>query len=153
MTPLEIRQVTDTELRWISNQLEAGRGFVARYAPEYAGKDLGLEALDAAWSSWMATSPTDTSDINNAINTIGISFGSLLIDSGEFKWCIAKDDWGTDLAVHALPERGDVLVYPANFVSKRWEDRTTDFLANGFLQILDHVCNLRKEWDKAKPAK
>ncbi len=100
----------------------------------------------------MATFPTNTDDINYAINCIGIPFGSLLVQTGEFEWCIASDDWGTDLAVRGLPGRGDVLVYPADFVSKRWESRTTDFLTDAFSQIIRHLSKTRQEWDAARPS-
>ena len=143
------QQITDAELQWIESQLATGRKFVAQYSSHDG--DLSIEALDAAWTAWIATSPSDTDDINHAINCIGIPFGSLLIATGEFDWCIASDDWGTDLAVRALPGRGDVLVYPADFVSKRWEERTTDFLADAFPQILEHVSTTRREWDESKP--
>lgn len=150
-TPI-IQPVTDAELLWINNQIEAARSFVARHSPPHADYNLNLEALDAAWNSWMATSPTNKEDINHAINCIGIPFGALLVQTGEFAWCIAADDWGTDLAVHALPDRGDVLIYPADFVSKRWESRTTGFLVDAFSQIIGHVAKTRREWDAAKPS-
>ena len=153
MTAPIIKQVTDPELSWINSQIEAARSFVARYSPNHTVDDLSLETLNAAWSLWMATVPTNTDDINHAINCIGIPFGSLLVQTDEFTWCIAADDWGTDLAVRALPERGDILVYPADFVSKRWESRTTDFLTDAFAQIIEHVVKTRREWDEAKPSK
>ena len=100
----------------------------------------------------MSTFPTSTEEINHAINCVGIRFGSLLVETGEFAWCIASDDWGMDLAVRALPDRGDILVYPADFVSKRWESRTTDFLAGAFSQIIAHVSKTRQEWAAARPS-
>ncbi len=153
MTAPSIKQVTDAEIVWINSQIEAARSFVARYSSPHVDGNLNLDALDAAWSSWMATVPTNTEEINHTVNCIGIPFGSLLVQTGEFTWCIAADDWGTDLAVRALPDRGDVLVYPADFVSKRWESRTTDFLKDTFGQIMEHVSSTRQEWDAAKPPK
>ncbi|MDP1588227.1 MAG: DUF3806 domain-containing protein [Prosthecobacter sp.] len=144
MTKPTFQQITDAELQWIESQLAAGKNFVAHYSSRH--RDLSLEALDEAWTAWMATSQSDADEINHAINCIGIPFGSLLISTGEFAWCIASDDWGTDLAVRALPDRGDVLVYPADFVSKRWESRTTDFLVAAFPQIMEHVSQLRQKW-------
>lgn len=145
MTPPSFQPITGAELNWIENQLTAGANFAKEFAPHF--NDRSLEALDAAWSAWMATAPSDTDEINHAINCVGIPFGSLLTATGEFEWCIASDEWGTDLAVRALPNRGDVTVYPADFVSKRWESGTTDFLVHAFPQIMEHVAEMRQDWD------
>ena len=142
------QDITGAELRWINGQLSTGRIFVGQYAPEF--RDFGLAALDTAWAAWMAKSPSDVDDINHAINSVGIPFGSLLVASGEFTLCIASDDWGTDLAIRALPDHGDVLIYPADFVSKRWESRTTDFLVDCFAEIMEHVSRTREEWRLTK---
>jgi hypothetical protein len=143
------QQITDAERQWIEGQLAAAASFVAQYSSQQ--QDLSLEVLDQAWSAWMATSATDINEINNAINCVGIPFGSMFVATGEFEWCIATDDWGTDLAVRALPGRGDILIYPSDFVSKRWETPTTNFLADAFPRIMDHVSATRQQWDDAKP--
>jgi hypothetical protein len=64
------------------------------------------------------------------------------VDRAGFEWTIAADDHGTDLAVRALPGRGDVLVYPANFVAKRWERRESNFLAASFQAIRENVAGI-----------
>jgi hypothetical protein len=149
MKPPRFQQITQAEREWIDAQLAAGREFVQRYSPEHSTTDLA--ALDSAWSSWIATSPEDIDEINHAINSVGIPFGLILTQTGDFEWCISTDDWGTDLAVRALPDRGDVLVYPADFVSKRWESRTTDFLEDAFPQIMGQVEQIRRDWGTARP--
>jgi hypothetical protein len=141
-----IKSISEAEAQWIQEQMRAGAQFVAEFTNQTGSVD-SLADLDAAWAAWMDTSPTDLEDINHAINCTGIPFGSLLVGTGQFSWCIASDEWGTDLAVRALPDRGDVLVYPADFVSKRWESRTTDFLADAFPQILEHVAKTKQDWD------
>jgi len=151
MNSATFQDATPFELEWISEQLASGVKFVKKYAPEIAGQDLTLEALDAAWSAWIATDPSGSEDISSAINSVGIPFGAILVEGGVFSWCIATDDYGTDLAVRALPNRGDVLIYPADFVSKRWEERVTDFLVGAYPQIIQHVESLKAEWDEAKP--
>ena len=67
-------------------------------------------------------------DPNGLINAIGIAFGQVLVDRLGFRWVIATDDYGTDLGVVAAEGTGDVLVYPANFVAKRFEERRTGFI-------------------------
>jgi len=64
------------------------------------------------------------------------------VDGAGFQWTIATDNYGTDLAVLALPGGGDVLVYPANFVAKRWERRASNFLATSVRAIQQDVARV-----------
>lgn len=148
MTKPTFQEISDAERQWIENQIATGGDYVARYASHEG--DLTLESLDSAWAAWMATAPSAVNEINDVINCIGIPFGAILVATREFEWCIATDDWGTDLAVRALPGQGDVLVYPTDFVSKRWQSRSTDFLVGAFPQIINQVAHLRQEWDAAR---
>jgi hypothetical protein len=120
------------EREWIATQLENAAQLVASFAPEDAGGPITLKSLDRTWEAWLATSPTEVEEINGVINCIGVQFGQILVDKAGFEWTIASDEAGTDLAVRALPNRADVLMYPANFVAKRWESRETGFLNAGF---------------------
>jgi hypothetical protein len=85
-------------------------------------------------------------DVNATINIIGIRFGQFLVDELGFRWTIATDGDASDLAVLALPGRGDVVVYPANFVAKRWEKRESNFLAAAFDWIRDQKTALEADW-------
>ena len=91
--------------------------------------------------------PSDTDDINGAINAVGIAFGSILVEKQGFNWTIATDEHGTDLAIRALPDKGDVVVFPANFVAKRWDRRERDFLVTGFEEISRYRKKLHAEWE------
>jgi hypothetical protein len=57
-------------------------------------------------------------------------------------WVIASGKNGSDLAVYGLPGKGDVLVYPANFVAKRWERREKNFL-----NLRTISASLLENWD------
>jgi hypothetical protein len=63
------------------------------------------------------------------------------------RWVIVHDDAGTDLAVLGFPGRGDVLIYPANFVAKRWERREVDFLERSYRRIEDDVRQLMESYE------
>ncbi len=141
--------ITETERAWIEAQTALGYQLVSEYSPSDAHNQLCPQALDRAWTSWLAKDIDDAECINQVINGIGTCFGILLVNTGVFEWTIATDDFGTDLAVRALPERGDVVVFPANFVSKRWERKESAFLADGYRSILKYVENLKKEWDES----
>ena len=139
-------------MAWIKTQLENASKFVERFSPDDAKQPLTLAALDRAFAAWIASKPTDRDLINAVINYVGIAFGQALIDGIGFHWVIATDEQGSDLAVYAFPERGDVLVYPANFVAKRWERRETDFLENAYQQIGHHVRKVFREWQSSPKA-
>jgi len=139
--------LTTTEFDWINQQLEAARSFIAEFSPSDAWNPIRLEALDRAFGNWLDTQPQDGDEINGAINAVGVAFGSLLVEQQGFSWTIASDDQGTDLAVRALPNRGDVVVFPANFVAKRWDRRERDFLVHGFEEISNYKHKLRAEWE------
>lgn len=140
-----LEPLTDAEYQWIEYQLSAGVEFVSNYAPEY--EEVSLEALDAGWEAWLSTEVSDVNEINQAINCVGITFGSVLVATGEFEWCIATDEEGTDLVIRALPDQGDVLVYPANFVAKRWESKVTNFLVSSYYNTMQVVEEMRAEYE------
>ena len=142
--------LTEGERGWITQQLAAARKFVATMSPADAHQPLTLEALDRAFAAWMPRAANDTVQVNAAINAVGIQFGQFLVDGAEFEWIIATDNCGTDLAIRALPGRGDVLVYPANFVAKRWERRESNFLAVCFKAICNDVATAAARWSREK---
>jgi hypothetical protein len=147
--------LADSERAWIAQQLEGARLFVAAMSPADADKPITLEALDRAFAAWLPQAGNDTNQINGTINVVGIQFGQFLVDAIGFEWTISTDSHGTDLAVRALPGQGDVLVYPANFVAKRWERRESNFLVASFGAIRENVAaiaagnstgNKRRPW-------
>jgi hypothetical protein len=127
---------SEKEQAWIEEQLQNATEFVSALSPEDSGEPLTLGALDRAFARWMATEATDNAaEANRIINSVGIAFGRHLVESLGLRWVIATDQHGSDLAVFGLPGTGDVLVYPANFVAKRWERRETNFLEGAFGRI------------------
>src|SRR5215470_15645474 len=117
----KIEPLNASEEAWVRTQLENAATFVQTFSPADAQQPLTLAALDRAFAAWLASEPTEVPLINATINHVGIAFGQALVDGLELQWVIATDEYGTDLVVYGLPQRGDVLVYPANFVAKRWE--------------------------------
>jgi hypothetical protein len=110
---------------------------------------LPLGALDRAYAAWVASGPSDGNQINATINAVGIAFGRFLVDEVGFKWVIATDQYGSDLAIYVLPGSGDALVYPANFVAKRWEHRETNFLQRSYEQIASQIESVKRQWGSA----
>jgi hypothetical protein len=144
--------VREAERSWIRLHIKKAGAFVSTFSPADAGDPIRLEALDRAFGKWMSTQPREVEDINDAINAVGIAFGSILVEKHGLSWTIASDDQGADLAVRALPDAGDVVVFPANFVAKRWDRKERDFLVRGAEEIACYVRKLRSEWEEYRKA-
>jgi Domain of unknown function (DUF3806) len=149
----KLDKLTPKEEAWIASQLESAAKLVEIFHPDQAGQPITLAALDSAFAGFVAGNSDDIDAINGVINVVGTSFGQFLVDNVGLKWVIATDDEGSDLAVYGLPNKGAVLVYPANFVAKRWERRETNFLENSYQQIAEQMKALGNQAprEKSKP--
>jgi len=143
----KIDSLNEKEVDWLQSQREGASKFVKEFSPSDSEMPLTLGALDRAFANWMSSDPRPES-INDGITYVGIAFGQTLVDGLGLNWVFATDDQGTDLAVYGLPGRGDVLIYPANFVAKRWERRETNFLEWSYEQIAADIRALVKSWEK-----
>jgi hypothetical protein len=141
VTP-KIEQLLEKERAWIEAQLQGASKLVETYLPETTGQPVTLAALDQAFAVWLAGNPEDTQIINSVINRVGVAFGQFLVEGFGFSWVIATDEHGSDLAVHGLPGKGDVLVYPVSFVAKQWDRRETHFLESFYQQIAEQIRSL-----------
>jgi hypothetical protein len=131
--------LSDEDWAWLQNQLEAAPLFVEAFAPDEAGRPVTLRSLDRAFAAWLGRGTRDGDEINGTINVVGLRFGQFLVDEAGFEWVVAEDERGAELAIRALPGRGDVLVYPANFVAKRWKRRESNFLVAAFGAIREQT--------------
>jgi hypothetical protein len=140
MTP-RIEPLGDSERRWIEAHLRIARSFVAEYAHVETESLPTPEAIDSAWSAWLPH--WEVQDPNHIINAVGMTIGEHLIAELGLEWVLATDEYGTELAVHGEPS--NVLVFPANLVGKRFESRTTNFIAPLLKQMCEDVRKLRKD--------
>jgi hypothetical protein len=140
----KISQLNENEKAWIKGYLDVAVSFVDTYAPTGNNDPLSLSSMDSAFAAWIATKPTDGVLINDIVNAIGMAFGTKLVDGLGFQWVVASDNQGTEMAVYALPGKGDVLVYPANFVAKRWEKREINFLEPSYQKISEDLARLKQ---------
>lgn len=129
------------EREWVSIQMQVLEEVMRAYSPADVGLPLSAAALDRAFAAWLPQAGDDLGFINSVINAIGVGFGSLLVNAG-FDWVIATDEQGSDLAVRALPDTADVLVYPANFVAKRFQSCETGFLEDAHDRMVAKVREL-----------
>ena len=143
----QITSLSEAEKAWIADQYKNAIEFVRSFCPEDPQSSLTLRALDRAFSYWQKdASSSDIDRANRIINAVGVAFGQCLVDGLELQWAIATDEDGPDLAVHGLPGTGEIVIYPANFVAKRWERRESDFLEPSYLQIASDVQKIKNQW-------
>ncbi len=161
--PQRIEELNDAERNLLMSNVAAARRLVADFAPENESRQFDAGILDRTYAAWLATGESDGNRINQVINAIGSAFGQMLVDTAGFRWVVATDQYGCEMAILALPGRGDVLVYPANLVVKRWESRQTCFLLPLFKVVTQQVRDLeanrpgsspqlRKKMDELGPA-
>jgi hypothetical protein len=140
--------LNEAEVAWIKIQLENASQFIEAFSPSHAHKAMTLSALDGAFAAWIASEPTETGLVNAVINYVGIAFGQALVDGVGLNWVVATDEQNSELAVYGFPGQGDILIYPANFVAKRWERREINFLEKAYNQIGYDVRTLFRHWQR-----
>ena len=135
----DIRPITEKEETWIEARLEEARAFVEMHSPGDAGQLLGIDALDRALAGWVALGETDPEKVAPAIDVVAVTFGRFLVRSLDFSWVMVTGEQGAELALHGLPGRGDVLIFPQDLVGKRCRKGEKDFLKATFRQISQHI--------------
>ena len=137
-----VKPPTDAEREWLRRQLAAADQFVADYGSRR--HPAGVDALDHAWASWLDRQSVDPEDPDTVINAVGVAFGQALVDALEgFEWVSVENQDGADLAVYGLPGAGDVLVYPANVVARRYEDSENRFLCAAYDAMVAEIEQMR----------
>jgi hypothetical protein len=133
-----------SELEWIRGRLYE----VRQLAPiDGADDDDGLspEDLDAgfeAWMrDWMMTPQRVRSSASPAVKAFSVAFGQILVDRLSLEWALVTDQNTTDLAVRGQP--GDIVLFPARLVAKRFEARATGFFRPLYDSIREQVAQVR----------
>jgi hypothetical protein len=143
--------LNDAEREWLASCMRHTEQLVAAYSPTDSCLPFDPHVLDRTYAAWLATGEMDAGRINQVINSIGSSFGQLLVDSAGFNWVVATDQHGTDMALLALAGKGDVLVYPTHMIAKRWQTRETGFLAPLFEVVTKQVRDVASHWPDLPP--
>ncbi|MEO1245617.1 MAG: DUF3806 domain-containing protein [Pseudomonadota bacterium] len=119
---------------WVRQRLE----LLAEY---YSSLDVPMsnpvcaKSLDELWVAWKAAGITDSKAIDSFLNCFGIGFGQLLIDDLGFEWAYLEDEYGTDIAVRALPGTADTRIAPLHFVLRRWESNEGRYVEAALDQV------------------
>jgi len=125
----------DAEMQnWIQQQLH----LLGEYARHLDGSMLNLmsgESLDELWLIWKKAATSDSEAVDSFLNAFGIGFGQLLVNKLGFEWVLLEDDYGTDIAVRALPGAANARICPLHFVLKRWESNEDIYVEAALTEI------------------
>jgi len=107
--------------------------------------------LDEAFARWLDMHDPTHEDPNPYINAFGIAFGQYLVDHCGLKWMVVIDDQGTEMAVRGQP--GDVLIFPSNFVAKRYVSRQKNFFSLFYAEMKKDIERLTRLGQQDKDGK
>ncbi len=102
------------------------------------------EELDGFWAD-LQVEPPDAEFAEQLVTELAVAFGDHLVAAG-FTWGVAKDLYGTTLAVMAMEATARVLVDPRDFVSKRWHRKEGPFFAEALQAIRERVAAQARDW-------
>jgi hypothetical protein len=131
------------EFAWIAGKLALAIEFAGGKADDELPT---LAQLDVAFARFIESDPSANERANAVVLMLGAALGTHLVRTLGFEWVIATDDYGTDLAVVAMRGRGDITLFPSNFVAKRWERRETGFLADVPGQVSETLAEFERQW-------
>jgi hypothetical protein len=134
--------LNDGERAWVADNIAQACTFAKKYGgdPETVDR-ASLAALDRVWSLFTSNLRETGGDPNGVINMIGLAFGHHLATTCELSWVVATDEQGSEIALYG--QLGEILIYPTNFVAKRWIAGEGAFMERVFEQIQADVTRLR----------
>lgn len=145
---MKSKPINASEKEWISQNISATRGMISSL--DDAGGDVVTpEALDKVYGVWFASHEKGQEDPNAVINAMGIAFGSYLVDTLAMEWAIVKSQGVMELAVVGQP--GDIAVFPANLVAKRYGKGETGFFSHLYSEMKNTVEEIRALPPRVKP--
>jgi Domain of unknown function (DUF3806) len=146
----QIKPITEQERAWIDARLDESRAFVDTHSPGDAGHPLTIDGLDRALAGWAALNETEPGNVAAAVDVVAVTFGRFLEKSLDFSWVTVGAGQETELALHGLPGRGDVLIFPQDLVGRRGREGGKKLLKNTVQQIAEHVGSLGRSRPKSR---
>lgn len=140
---MQISELNDSERAWLEAHMDVACTLVGTYAAVRSPASLSPENLDFAWNAWISDAADEVEMAETIVNATGAALGQFLVDTAGFRWVVAADEHGSEMAVIALEGTADVVVYPMNLVAKRYESKERGFIPPLLQRIRDQVSNLR----------
>ncbi|MCL4195385.1 MAG: DUF3806 domain-containing protein [Thermoguttaceae bacterium] len=139
----DLHTLSGEERRWKQRQLDAVRRFIDEFSPGDIDQPVSLGALDRAVAARLAEVALEAAEIDRVAAMAGMAFGEILVQNLGFRWVAVHTENVSELAVHALPGAGDVLIYPLGFTARHLRRRDSEFFKQGYEQIAMHLKSLR----------
>ena len=127
------------EVRWLKQNLQR----LCEFAGKPSDYRFSLTELDIIYRDWR-TNSASAADPNSMINAFGITFGQHFVDHLSMAWSVVTDAHGTEMAVISQP--GDIVVFPPNFVGKRYARKESGFFEPGFAAMSKDIIALWDRW-------
>ena len=120
----EVEPLTDDEVEWV-------RTTIAELAEQDVRPgdidDLGRH-YDELLTVWLRLRESDRPDPNAIVTQIGLAFGQHIADHTGLAWGVANHPSGVEIALHRPRTPGQVLLYPAQMITTRWDAHDTGVL-------------------------
>jgi hypothetical protein len=130
----------EAELNWIDGNVAVAEAIASAYGIEE--RPLAPAQLDEIWSRWMGGETLGIDDPNQFINAVGLALGTHLAAETGLQWKVIEDEYGVEMALHAEP--GDIRVFPANLVAKRFERGEGPFMAQLAAELVSQIRDVRE---------
>jgi hypothetical protein len=136
----QVTDPTDAERQWIAGNIGLAEAMASSYG--ISERPLGPLQLDEIWTRWMGGARLGIDDPNHFINAVGLAFGSYLAGQTGLAWKVIEDQYGVEMALYS--ERGDIRVFPANLVAKRFERREGPFFPELARELTGRVAEVKQ---------
>jgi len=130
----KLSPLNDELKNWVVEQLKLLFEYFESLIPPHPN-ELTADSLDDLWIAWKNTNVADTKATDSFLNCFGVGFGHLLVNELGFEWTYLEDEYGSDIAVRALPGTADARIAPLHFVLKRWESNEGRYISEAIREI------------------
>ena len=120
----EVEPLTDDEVEWVRTTIA---GLAEQDVRPGDIDDLGRH-YDELLTVWLRLPESDRPDPNAIVTQIGLAFGQHIADHTGLVWGVANHPSGVEIALHRPRTPGQVLLYPAQMISTRWDAHDTGML-------------------------
>lgn len=119
--PQDFTNLNTTQKLFVKHFLQSADTLIRKYQPPATIDNFTAKTLDNIIDLWNSDSSKFTCTENNFVNTIGVAFGHLLVNTFKMKWTMVKDEYGTDYATTLSEIK--LTNFPLNSVVKAIEQK------------------------------
>jgi Domain of unknown function (DUF3806) len=122
-------KLTQNDKNWIKDYVEIANKMGKETRSDFRKNNFTPELLDQIFVKCLPEIEIGNLDSQFVSETLGIAFGTYLIETLNGSWILVTDEKGTDLAVKL---KNNQYAFPISTVSKRISTKETGFFASIF---------------------